>query len=168
MYNFHWFFKLVNTNGTAVSKDETFFCLLDTDVWSCTEMCGFLRPGWPLAVVFFPSLACLKTEPPVGASGREPLLRFQLLEIVGWLRPRDDPKHIHIHLSQNTRLEKNTNRSMPLYSLKTLEVKSISFLSFKWCGRRCPWVGLRRGWGSGGCDCKAGNWRDSSATANQR
>lgn len=104
-------------------------------------MCGFLRPGWPLAVVLFPSLACLKTEPPIGASGRGPVLRFQLLEIVGWLQPRDDPKHIHIHLSQNTRSEKkkkNTNKSMPLYSLKTLEVKSISFLSFKWCGRRCP------------------------------
>lgn len=76
----------------------------------CT--CGFLRPGWPLAVVLFPSLACLKTEPPIGASGREPLLRLQLLEIVGWLRPRDDPKHIHIHLSQNTRSGKKKHEQI--------------------------------------------------------
>lgn len=89
-----------------------------------------------------------------------------------WVAPtqRRPKTHPHPSVSKHTlgKKKQNTNRSMPLYSLKTLEVKSISFLSFKWCGRRRPWVGLPRWWWSAGCDCKAGNWRASSATANQR
>ncbi len=168
MYNFHWFFKLVNTNGTLVRKDETFSFVCWTQMHGAAPRCvaswdpaGLLRlfssPLWPV----------WKLNPRRSKQERA----ATQIPVIGnrWVAPtqRRPKTHPHPSVSKHT-LGKNMNGSMPLYSLKTLEVKSIYFLSFKWCGRRCPWVGLRGGWGSAGCDCKAGNWRASSATANQR
>lgn len=145
MYNFHWFSKLVNTNATAVSKDETVSFVYWTQMYGAVPRCvaswdpaGLLRlfssPLWPVR----------KLNPWSEQAGESCYSDSSYWKSLGGSDPETTQNtSTSICLKTHAR-KKNTNRSMPLYSLKTLEVKSISFLSFKWCGRRCPWVGLLR------------------------
>lgn len=171
MYNFHWIFKLVNTNGTAVSKDERVSFVYWTQMYGAVLRCvASCDPAGLLRLFSSPLWPVWKLNPRSERAGEGRYSDSSYWKSLGGSNPettQNTSTSICLKTHARKKKKKNTNKSMPLYSLKTLEVKSISFLSFKWCGRRCPWVRLPWWWWSAGCDCKPGNWRASSATANQ-